>query len=209
MEKKMPNNKKNEIDQIIDLIKAQSKLGKSPEEIIDSFVESGIPYEEIKPLVANVVYLLGDYVKDQIAIGKTSNEIIIDIIEKGADPKETNFLVTRYFLLNDVRDHLLKNLHETGEAKFDIQDPIFTKEENPIKFPEINNRFEVNTQKSLASGNGYRRMWRGAIILIIGTAITLSTYFNPSGSSYLICYGAIIFGAIDFFFGLIQWLGNR
>lgn len=55
---------------------------------------------------------------------------------------------------------------------------------------------------------GMRNMGMGAVVFVIGLVITLGSYASaaasPSGGSYMIAYGAIIFGAIQFFQGLWQ-----
>ena len=55
------------------------------------------------------------------------------------------------------------------------------------------------------------RMFRGLAWTVAGTIITVVTYSSASlsGGTYYICWGAILFGVIDFFAGLIGWLSNR
>jgi hypothetical protein len=55
------------------------------------------------------------------------------------------------------------------------------------------------------------RMLRGLAWTVVGTIITVVTYSSASvsGGTYYVCWGAILFGVIDFFAGLIGWLGNR
>ena len=55
---------------------------------------------------------------------------------------------------------------------------------------------------------GRRDMLIGAGICIVGVAITVATYAavtaNRTGGSYIIAWGAIIFGALQFFRGLAR-----
>ncbi|HEX2618173.1 MAG TPA: hypothetical protein VHL57_11565 [Flavobacteriales bacterium] len=45
----------------------------------------------------------------------------------------------------------------------------------------------------------------GGIILVIGIAVTVITHYNASGGgSYVVAWGAIIFGAIRFFSGMAK-----
>lgn len=56
-----------------------------------------------------------------------------------------------------------------------------------------------------------KNMLFGALWCIGGTVITVWTYQaaanNPGGGSYVVAWGAIIFGAIQFFRGLMQSAG--
>ena len=55
-----------------------------------------------------------------------------------------------------------------------------------------------------------KRMTRGLIWTILGAVITCGTYAFASelGGKFVLFYGAIIFGFIDFIIGLIGWLSN-
>jgi len=54
------------------------------------------------------------------------------------------------------------------------------------------------------------RMMRGLIWTIVGIAITTGTYFFAEpGDHFIICWGAVLFGVIDFLVGLFGWLANR
>ncbi len=52
---------------------------------------------------------------------------------------------------------------------------------------------------------GLRNMAIGAVVCIIGIAVTAATYSAASsGGHYIVAWGAIVFGAIQFFKGLFQ-----
>ena len=55
---------------------------------------------------------------------------------------------------------------------------------------------------------GLQNMLIGGLFFVVGTIITISTYSSASisGGTYYICWGAILFGAIQFIQGLIQFL---
>ena len=55
-----------------------------------------------------------------------------------------------------------------------------------------------------------KRLVRGLIWTILGVVITCGTYAfaDVLGGNFYLCYGAIIFGIIDFMIGLIGWLTN-
>ena len=60
------------------------------------------------------------------------------------------------------------------------------------------------------AASGYRNLIIGAIIAGVGLSLTLVTYANAStlGGRYVIAYGAIVAGVIQFLRGLIQVLKN-
>jgi hypothetical protein len=53
-----------------------------------------------------------------------------------------------------------------------------------------------------------KRMIRGLIWTVLGAIITCGTYVfaNELGGNFLLCWGAILFGIIDFVIGLVGWL---
>ena len=62
--------------------------------------------------------------------------------------------------------------------------------------------------RSEAIGAAARKeMLYGALWCIGGTAVTVGTYsITPNGGPFIIAFGAIIFGVIQFFRGLVQWI---
>ncbi|MBI3737832.1 MAG: hypothetical protein HY258_02170 [Chloroflexi bacterium] len=53
---------------------------------------------------------------------------------------------------------------------------------------------------------GLRNMLIGGAFFVVGTIVTIGTYSSASsGGTYYICWGAIIFGAIQFLQGLFQF----
>jgi hypothetical protein len=80
--------------------------------------------------------------------------------------------------------------------------------------PEVASRIVNETQSLLKKARGEKhkkRMTRGALWTIAGLVLTCGSYVfaSEAGGSYVLCYGAIIFGLIDFFVGLIGWLGSQ
>ncbi len=68
-----------------------------------------------------------------------------------------------------------------------------------------------NVHRSQLANQYARHMIFGLLWAVGGTVITVATYSAASngGGRYVIAWGAIVFGIIDFFRGLIGWLGNR
>jgi len=58
---------------------------------------------------------------------------------------------------------------------------------------------------------GMRNMMVGGVICLVGTVITIGTYAAASngGGHYVVAWGAIIFGGIQFLQGMIQTLSGR
>ena len=69
------------------------------------------------------------------------------------------------------------------------------------------NYLEYIMRESLAKKHK-NRMMRGLLFVVLGIIFTVSSYSDASvfGGSYYICWGAILYGLIDFFGGLIGWL---
>lgn len=67
------------------------------------------------------------------------------------------------------------------------------------------------TQQALKKARGQKykkRMIRGLLWTIAGVAITCATFAfaDELGGQSVLCYGAIIFGLIDFLAGLVGWV---
>lgn len=66
----------------------------------------------------------------------------------------------------------------------------------------------VNSHIPAGGHSGKTDMIIGAVICLIGIAVTFFTYTsaanNPGGGTYVVAWGAIIFGAIRFFRGLMS-----
>lgn len=80
--------------------------------------------------------------------------------------------------------------------------------------PAIASRIVSETQQAFknARAEKYRkRMIRGLIWTAAGIVLTCGSYVFASsqGGQYVLCYGAIIFGFIDFLVGLVGWLSSK
>jgi hypothetical protein len=66
---------------------------------------------------------------------------------------------------------------------------------------------------SNARSSATRAMVIGAVICIIGLVVTIGSYSaastSPGGGRYVIAWGAVIFGGLQFVRGLIAYLGSR
>jgi hypothetical protein len=80
--------------------------------------------------------------------------------------------------------------------------------------PEVASRIVTETQRLLkrARGEKYKkRMTRGLLWTVAGLVLTCGSYAfaDQLGGSYVLCWGAIIFGIIDLLVGLIGWLSSQ
>ena len=75
---------------------------------------------------------------------------------------------------------------------------------------EMNRIKESPEGRKMLTQKYARHMGYGLLWAIGGTVVTAVTYSaaasSPSGGTYFVAYGAIIYGVIDFFRGLFGWL---
>ena len=106
--------------------------------------------------------------------------------------------------LQDVAQRLAK-----GETVSQIVESMvsqgFTQEDAAGIVGHVN----VEFRKAMASV-GLRRIRAGALWAVGGTAVTVYTYMSATaGGSYVVAWGAVIFGVYDMIRGLIVWLKYR
>ena len=71
----------------------------------------------------------------------------------------------------------------------------------------LNQYRESPEARRIMAGKYARHMLFGALWVIGGTIVTLWTYNAAGpGGTYVVAWGAIAFGAIDFLWGLFNWL---
>jgi hypothetical protein len=70
---------------------------------------------------------------------------------------------------------------------------------------------QVNSAIRSARRNaGKKQMWIGAAWVAGGVLVTVISYAAASkGGTYLLAWGAVIFGAYDMIRGLVTWMSNR
>jgi hypothetical protein len=70
---------------------------------------------------------------------------------------------------------------------------------------------QVNTAIRSARRNaGRKQMWVGAAWIVGGVLVTVISYAAASrGGTYLLAWGAVIFGAYDMIRGFVTWVSNR
>lgn len=75
---------------------------------------------------------------------------------------------------------------------------------------EMNRLKETPEGRQILAKKYSRHMLYGVLWAAGGTIVTVATYeaaaSNPGGGTYVIAWGAILFGIIDFFRGLFGWL---
>jgi len=80
--------------------------------------------------------------------------------------------------------------------------------------PAVANRIVSETQKvfnKAKAAKSKKRMTRGLIWTVVGIVLTCGTmaFASSLGGKYILFYGAIIYGIIDFTAGLVGWLSNK
>lgn len=80
--------------------------------------------------------------------------------------------------------------------------------------PATADQIVIETQKALKKAlaeKNRKRMTRGLIWTVAGIVLTCGTlaFASNLGGRYILFYGAIIYGIIDFIAGLVGWLSNR
>ena len=80
--------------------------------------------------------------------------------------------------------------------------------------PAVANRIVDETQKLFNKANAdkyKKRMTRGLLWTVVGIILTCGTmaFASNLGGKYVLFYGAIIYGIIDFLVGLVGWLWNQ
>ncbi|MCK6585268.1 MAG: hypothetical protein L6Q49_19385 [Anaerolineales bacterium] len=109
-------------------------------------------------------------------------------------------LVRREHLAGKDRNTILNMLKKEGLALADAQKAYGS------ALNELENSLEG---RSLLAEKYRKQMNRGLLWAVAGTVITILSYSSaassPAGGTYYICWGAILFGIIDFLVGYISW----
>jgi hypothetical protein len=65
----------------------------------------------------------------------------------------------------------------------------------------------ITRRDPITKKTGITNMWVGGAFFVVGVIVTIVSYASASsGSNYYLCWGAIIFGLVQFIQGLIQFL---
>jgi hypothetical protein len=80
--------------------------------------------------------------------------------------------------------------------------------------PVVADKIVNETQKvfnKARTDKSKKRMTRGLIWIVVGIVLTCGTmaFSSNLGGKYVLFYGAIIYGVIDFVVGLVGWLSNK
>lgn len=132
-------------------------------------------------------------------------EFLDSIGRAGLTPDTPTFisavdLVRREHLGGKDRNAILNMLKKEGLAPADAQKAY----ESALN--ELENSVEG---RSMLAEKYRKQMNRGLLWAVAGTVITIFSYSSaassPVGGTYYICWGAILFGIIDFLVGYISW----
>ena len=80
--------------------------------------------------------------------------------------------------------------------------------------PAVANKIVTETEKVFKSARAdkyKKRMTRGLLWTVVGIVLTCGTmaFASNMGGKYILFYGAVIYGIIDFLVGLVGWLSNK
>jgi hypothetical protein len=113
-------------------------------------------------------------------------------------------LVTQELAKGRRPDQIIKQLTKQGVSEENASRVVYSVQQS------INN-FKASPQgRKIVADQSLQRMLRGGAICVLGIIVTVVTYgaATSGGGTYFVCWGAIIFGAIDFIIGLFGWLKN-
>lgn len=147
--------------------------------------------------------LLLSYIVTSLEAGKPREEMVQFLEERGL-PKDSAIELIEFVInMKQTDPDLIENSSLVSK----------TKTLNDINQYNVNSN-SINYQHSREdlerAKRGYKKMMRGIVLLLIGGTITGVTYLISSrqGGQYVLCYGALIFGAIYAFTGFIEWKSN-
>lgn len=101
------------------------------------------------------------------------------------------------------------SLMNLGKSKWQIEDALIAKgisKEAAVVIVENLSKARDKAYRNSARSGALRQMAIGGVICLVGIVVTVGTYTaassSSSGGSYVVAWGAIVFGALRFFRGL-------
>jgi len=132
------------------------------------------------------------------SIGRTEQTLNSPTYASGVD------LVKREVLGGKDKNTILKMLKKEGLT------PANAQKAYESALSELENS---DTGPVMLAEKYRKQMNRGLIWAVAGTVITIDSYSvassSPTGGTFYICWGAVLFGIIDFFVGYISWQKYR
>lgn len=103
------------------------------------------------------------------------------------------------------------DLMRKGESNYQIEKKLVEKGLNQADARAVVRTLSDERQRQVTQANrdaAMRNMAIGGVICVIGLVITIGSYSaassSPTGGSYTIAWGAVIFGGFQFFKGMSQ-----
>ena len=120
--------------------------------------------------------------------------------------------------LSSSQEAILRNIYEyaadlqrNGLSRKDIQQKLVSQgldQEAAIAVVKNLRKIRSKAFRNAAAKN----MAIGAVVCLIGAVVTSVSYSaaseSPTGGSYVVAWGAVAFGALQFLRGLYQWITN-
>lgn len=133
----------------------------------------------------------------QLDCGMSQQEIVAQLVRDGWLQSEAQAAVQRIAAELPDKDSAFQELQQTAAQQA---------QENAPQYDPNN----IDRLRQIARNNArdaaVRRMWIGAAWAIGGTLVTVITFAAAQGGgTYIVAWGAIVFGAIDFLRGLVAY----
>lgn len=122
-------------------------------------------------------------------------------MEEQREEIEQHELINRIYAF--TADMLFNQKKSAQESKTVLIEKGLRPEDADVVITNLQNQYRQEKQEA-----GNKNMLYGALWCIGGLLVTFLTYWAASGGgTYVVAWGAVIFGAIQFFKGVFQRLG--
>lgn len=121
-------------------------------------------------------------------------------------------------VLQDITKHVIQQLTSGKRQKTIVKKLVksgLSKDSSRQLVSNLANELDAYKKspegRSFLAAKNKKRMLQGLAWTVVGLIITSTSYASASdqGGTYLICWGAVLFGFIDFLIGLFGWLTYR
>jgi len=98
----------------------------------------------------------------------------------------------------------------SGASAQEVQSLLVGRGINPQAAASVvKNVIQMRSESKGPGGAGVKNMMVGGLICLVGTAATVMSYMAASsGGTYVVAWGAIVFGAIQFCYGLVDYMAR-
>jgi hypothetical protein len=99
---------------------------------------------------------------------------------------------------------------KSGASAQEVQSLLAGRGVNPQAAASVvKNVIQMRSESKGPGGAGVKHMMVGGLVCLVGTAATVMSYMAASsGGTYVVAWGAIVFGAIQFCYGLVDYMAR-